>query len=51
MGTEPKCRACRRPVQPMTLAKRERFQRWWIEESGLDVAELQEIACGLVLPA
>jgi len=28
-------------------AEREKFQRWWLEESGLSRRELQEIAFGL----
>jgi hypothetical protein len=32
----------------MTDGERERFQRWWLEKSGLTRAELVEIAVGLV---
>ncbi len=32
----------------MTPAERERFRRWWLEESGLSLRELCEIAVGLV---
>lgn len=31
----------------MTDAERERFRKWWIEESGLSRRELHEIAVGL----
>jgi hypothetical protein len=31
----------------MTEQERERFGRWWIEESGLSTRELREIAVGL----
>ena len=31
----------------MSEAERERFQRWWREESGLSARELREIAVGL----
>jgi hypothetical protein len=31
----------------MTPAERERFMRWWVEESGLGRSELREIAVGL----
>jgi len=35
----------------MTSAERERFARWWLEESGLSPGELHRIAVGLSLPA
>jgi hypothetical protein len=31
----------------MTPAERERFTRWWLEESGLSLRELREIAVAL----
>jgi hypothetical protein len=31
----------------MSEAERKRYQRWWIEESGLSLCELREIAVGL----
>ena len=46
-GRAPICRPCRRPEKPMTPAERERFVRWWREESGLSARELREIAVGL----
>ena len=49
-GTKPKCSLCRRPPTPMTEAEREQYRRWWIEESGLGIAELHEIVAGLSTP-
>ena len=34
----------------MTAAERERYRRWWLEESGLSVDELYAIATGLAVP-
>jgi hypothetical protein len=31
----------------MSAAERERYRRWWIEESGLPLDELHAIAVGL----
>jgi hypothetical protein len=31
----------------LTDAERERYQRWWLYESGLDVDELLELATSL----
>lgn len=31
----------------MSDAERERYRRWWLEESGLSREELREIAVGL----
>ena len=47
-GKEPRCLPCRRPLKPLTDEERERFTRWWLEESGLSMRELYEIAAGLV---
>jgi hypothetical protein len=33
----------------MTDAERAKYQRWWLERSGLSLDELREIAVGLVL--
>ena len=30
----------------MTEAERDRYRRWWIEESGLSASEVYEIAVG-----
>jgi hypothetical protein len=38
---------CRRPPRTMTPAERERFQGWWLDESGPSLAELRQIAVGL----
>jgi hypothetical protein len=37
----------RRPAIALTPEERERYQRWWIEDSGLTLRELQQIAVGL----
>jgi len=34
----------------MTDVERARYRRWWINESGLSVVELHQIAVGLVAP-
>ena len=41
------CRTCRRPSVKLTEAERERYLRWWREESGLSMRQLHEIAVGL----
>ena len=46
-GRAPTCETCRRPALKLTPAERERFRRWWLEESGLSRRELREIAVGL----
>jgi hypothetical protein len=38
---------CRRPSLKLTEAERERYRRWWLEESGLSRDELYSIAVGL----
>jgi hypothetical protein len=35
----------------MSDAERERYARWWLEESGLSVDELHRIAVGLTGPS
>jgi hypothetical protein len=46
-GTTTKCRACRRPAIELTSAEREKYRTWWLEESGLSLVVLREIAVGL----
>ena len=46
-GREPRCAICRRPHTPLTTEERSRFKLWWIEESGLSISELRELALGL----
>ena len=41
------CRVCRRPTRKMSAAERERFQRWWREESGLSLREFHALTFGL----
>jgi hypothetical protein len=45
-GLEPRCSACRRPAAELSAEEREKYRRWWLEESGLSAAELYEIAVG-----
>src|SRR5262245_16256690 len=46
-GRTPRCEVCRRPRAELGVEERERFRRWWLEESGLSLDELLEIAVGL----
>jgi hypothetical protein len=45
--TTPTCHDCRNPRRELTPEQRARYQRWWVEQSGLDLDELLEIAAGL----
>jgi len=47
-GKAPRCQTCRRLSSlELTPKERERFRRWWLEESGLSERELHAIAVGL----
>jgi hypothetical protein len=46
-GPEPRCSTSRRPAAELSAEEREKYRRWWLEDSGLSARELQEIADGL----
>jgi hypothetical protein len=43
-GREPVCRECRNPPKPPDPATMEKMRRWWLEDSGLSLEEVQELA-------
>jgi hypothetical protein len=49
-GLDPVCAECRHPSKPVDAQTRVRMRRWWVEESGLSLEELREIAGAIAGP-